>query len=123
MGTADQLLPILEGIALLAVCLALMLASVARARSLRPTVRPAQAYWNEVSRVAFIWAAVTTVLLVSSFVEIEGAPTPLWLVLALIVGVACLVALRLRWHRHGGFREQIAGSPKGRQGAGPTEGR
>ncbi len=123
MGTADQLLPILEGFALLAVCTALILASVARARSRGPTNRAGQVFWRGASQIAYAWAGVTGALLVSSLFEIKGAPDPLWLVLALMVGVACLVALRLIWHRHGGFRERFARSPTGSQGAGPPQGR
>ena len=116
MGTGDQLLPILEGIALLAVCAALILASVARARSRGPSDRPVQVFWRGASQIAYVWAGVTGAVLVSSLFEIEGAPTMLWLVVALMVGAACLVILRIRWRRLRGFKERIARSPTGSQG-------
>lgn len=98
---ADQPQPILEGIALLAVCAALILASVARTRSLRSADRVAQVFWRDVSQAGYIWAGAATTLLVSALLEIEGVRTPIWLVAALIVGMVCIVIVRLRWRRQG----------------------
>lgn len=103
MGTllADQPLPIVEGIALLAVSVALILASVARTRSGRTGIRVAQVFWRDVAQAGYIWAGATATLLVSALLEIEGIRTPIWLVLALVVGLACLVIVQLRLRRQG----------------------
>lgn len=98
---ADRPLPIIEGVALLAICAALILASVARTRSRRSGNRVAQVFWRDVGQAGYIWAGATTTLLVSALLEVEGIRTPIWLVLALVVGLACLVIVRLRWRRQG----------------------
>ena len=98
---ADRPLPIIEGVALLAVCAALILASVARTRSRRSGNPAAQIFWRDVGQAGYIWAGATTTLLVSALLEIEGLRTPIWLVLALIVGLVCIVIVRLRWRRQG----------------------
>ncbi len=98
---ADQPLAILEGISLLAVCAALILASVARTRSGPSGNRVAQIFWRDVAQAGYIWAGAVAVLLVSALLEIEGVGTPIWLLLALIVGAVCIVIVRLRWRRQG----------------------
>jgi hypothetical protein len=98
---ADQRLPIIEGIALLAVCAALILAPVARTRSRRSGDRVAQVFWGDVGQAGYIWAGATTILLVSALLEVEGILTLIWLVLALTVGLVCIVIVRLRWRRLG----------------------
>lgn len=98
---ADQPSPILEGIALLGVCVALILASMARSRSRRSGNRVAQLFWRDVAQAGYLWAGATTALLVGALLEIEGIRTPIWLVFALIVGVICIVIVRLRWRRQG----------------------
>lgn len=98
---ADQPSPILEGIVLLGVGLAILLASVARSRATRAANRVVQLFWQEVSKAGYIWAAVTTVLLGGAVAEVEGLRMPVWLVLALLTGVVTLVAARVRWHRQG----------------------
>lgn len=98
---ADQPLPIIEGIALFAVSAALILASVARTRSRRSGNRVAQVFLRDVGQAGYIWASATATLLVSALLEIEGIRTPIWLVLALVVGLVCLVIVRLRWRRQG----------------------
>ena len=64
MLLTDEPLPILEGIALLAVGIALLLASVARERSQRSANRVTQVIWRDVSQAGFIWAAATLAILV-----------------------------------------------------------
>lgn len=104
---ADQQVPILEGISLLAVCAALILASVARTRSGPPGNRVAQIFWRDVAQAGYIWAGAVAVLLVSALLEIEGVRSPIWLVLALIVGAFCIVIVRLRWRRQGLASERM----------------
>lgn len=103
MGTllADQPLPILEGIALFAVGLAIVLASAARSRSQRPGNRVGQVFWRDVSQAGYIWAAATSALLASALLGIEGLRIPIWLFVALVVGLVCLVIVGLRWRRQG----------------------
>lgn len=103
---ADQPLQILEGISLLAVCATLILASVARARSAQSGNRVAQIFWRDVAQAGYLWASAVAALLVSALLEIEGIRTPIWLVLALAVGVVCIAIVRLRWRRQGLASEQ-----------------
>ena len=98
---ADQPLPILEGISLFAVCASLILASVARTRSGPSGNRVAQIFWRDVAQAGYLWAGAVAALLVTALLEIEGVRTPIWLVLALIAGVVCIVIVRLRWRRQG----------------------
>ena len=97
---ADEPLPILEGIALIGLSFGLILASVARIRSQRPGSRVAQVFWRDVSQAGYIWAAAAIVVLVGALAEIEGLRTPIWLLLAVLVGLACLLLARFRWLRY-----------------------
>ncbi len=96
---ADEPLPVLEGVGLAAVSLALLLASVARGRSRQSVNRVARVYWGDVSRAGYIWAAATVVVLVGGLLEIEGLRIPIWLFLAVVLGLAGLAIVRLRWTR------------------------
>lgn len=93
---ADEPLPILEGIALLAAALVLLLASVARAWAHRPDDRVAQVFWRDVSQAGYVWAATTIAIVASALLEVEGLRVPIWLFLSLMAGLACLVIVRLR---------------------------
>jgi hypothetical protein len=103
---ADQTLPILDGIALLGIGIAITLASVARSASQRPGNRVARVFWRDVSLAGYIWAAATFSLLVGSIAGIDGLRVPIWLALALIVGIVCLAIARLRWRRQGLMSER-----------------
>ena len=90
---------ILDGIALLGVGIAIMLASVARSHSQRPGNRVAQVFWRDVSQAGFIWAAGTFAFMLGAVTGIDGLGVPSWLLLANIVGIVGLVLARLRWRR------------------------
>lgn len=98
---ADQGSPILDGIALLGVGIAIILAAVARSYSQRPGNRVAQIFWRDVSQAGFAWAAATFALLLGALVGIEGILPPIWLLLATTVGMVILVTVRIRWRRLG----------------------
>ncbi len=97
---SDEPLPILEGIALIGVSFGLIMASVARMRSQRPGSRVAQVFWRDVSQAGYIWAGATMVVLFGALGNVEGLRVPIWLSLAIVVGLACLVIARVRWDRH-----------------------
>lgn len=90
---------ILDGIALLGVGIAIMLASVARSHSQRPGNRVAQVFWRDVSQAGFIWAAGTFAFMLGAVTGIDGLEIPIWLLLANTVGIVGLVLVRLRWRR------------------------
>lgn len=96
---ADEPLPIIEGLALVAVSIGLILASVARVKSTQPASRIVQVFWRDVSQAGYLWSAATIVLLVGALGEVEGLRTPMWLVLALVVGSVAVAIVRLRWIR------------------------
>ena len=99
---ADKALPMIEGLALLAVSVGLILASAARAKSSGSGgSRVVQIFWRDVSQAGFLWAATTIVLLVGALGDVEGLRTPIWLVLAVVVGVVAMAIVRLRWVRTG----------------------
>jgi len=86
---ADKPLPIIEGLALIAVSIGLILSSMARAKSRRPGDRVAQIFWREISQTGYLWAAATVVLLFGALGEVEGVRTPIWLVIAFAVCCMC----------------------------------
>ena len=98
---ADEPLPILEGIALVAVSLGLIVASVARARARRSINVIARMFWDDVGRAAYIWAAATVLVLVGALGNVEGLEVPVWLVLSIVVGAVCLLIVQRRWARLG----------------------
>jgi hypothetical protein len=98
----DQPLPIVEGVALVAVSIGLILASVARGKSTQPgSNRVAQLFWRDASHAGYLWAAATIVLLFGALGEVEGVRTPIWLVLAVVVGSIAVAVVRVRWIRSG----------------------
>ena len=97
----DWALLVVDGIALIGVGAAIMLASVARSRSQRPRSGIAELFWRDVSQAGFTWAAATFALLLGSLLEIEGSQVPIWLTLAIVIGGVCLLIVRLRWVRPG----------------------
>lgn len=98
---ADKPLPVIEGLALVTVSIGLILASAARARSTQPASRIVQIFWRDVSQAGYLWSAATVVLLFGALGEIEGVRTPIWLVLAVVVGSIAVAVVRLRWVRFG----------------------
>lgn len=98
---ADEPLPIIEGLALVAVSIGLILASLARERSRSTDGRVAQIFLRDASQAGYLWSAATFVLLLGGLGEVEGVRTPIWLVVAVAVGSICLVIVRLRWVRSG----------------------
>lgn len=96
---ADRALPVLEGIALLGVGVAVILSSAARSGSQRLGNRIARVFWRDVSQAGFTWAVGTFALLVGSLVGFDGLPAPIWLLLAIIVGIVSLALVLLRWRR------------------------
>lgn len=97
--TADQSWQTLNWIALLGVAIAIMLASLARSRIQRPGSRVAGVFWRDVSHAGYIWAAATFALLVGALEGIDGIRVPLWLLLAMILGITSLLTARWRWRR------------------------
>ena len=97
---ADEPLPILEGLGLVGLSFGLILASVARARSKAPGNRVTQVFWRDVSQAGYVWAAATIAVLVGALAEVEGLRMPIWLVVTMIAGLACLAIARVRWIRH-----------------------
>lgn len=98
---ADKPLPVIEGLALVAVSIGLILASVARVKSTQPASRIVQIFWRDVSQAGYLWSAATIVLLFGALGEVEGVRTPIWLVLAVAVGSIAVAVVRLRWVRSG----------------------
>jgi lipid-A-disaccharide synthase-like uncharacterized protein len=98
---SDQPLLILEGIALAAAGIGLLLASVARDRSRQPGSRVAHIFWRDVSQAGFIWSGATIVILAGALLQVEGLRMPIWIFLAIVVGVVCLAVARIRWVRQG----------------------
>ena len=98
---ADESLPIIEGLALATISLGLILASVARVKSTRPTSRVIQIFWRDASHAGYLWSATTIVLLFGALGEVEGLRTPIWLIMAVVVGSVALAVVRLRWVRSG----------------------
>lgn len=111
---AEQALPVLEGIALLGVGIAIILSSAARSSSRRPGNRMAQVFWRDVSQAGFTWAIGTFALLVGSLVGFDGLGAPIWLVLAIIVGTVSLALVLLRWRRLRPAPEQSPADDPGR---------
>jgi hypothetical protein len=99
---ADEPLPILEGIGLVAVSVGLILSSVARGRAQRPASRIAAVFWRDVSQAGFIWAGASIVVLIGAVAEIEGLRVPVWILVSTLVGLGCLAVARLRWMQHAG---------------------
>lgn len=97
---ADEPLPILEGIGLVAASVGLILASFTRIQSRRSGSPVAQLFWHDLSQAGYVWAGATIVVLVGGLGEVEGLRVPIWLLLALLAGLACLPIARLRWARH-----------------------
>lgn len=97
---ADEPLPILEGVGLVAVSAGLILASFTRIQSRRSGSRVAQLFWHDLSQAGYVWAGATIVVLVGGLGEVEGLRVPIWLLLALVAGLACLPIAHLRWARH-----------------------
>ena len=97
---ADEPLPILEGIGLVAASVGIILASFTRIQSRRSGSRVAQVFWHDLSQAAFIWAGTTIVVLVGGLGEVEGLRVPIWLLLAIVAGLAGLAIARFRWIRH-----------------------
>lgn len=98
---ADEPLPIIEASALVAVSIGLILASVARVKSTRPTGRVVQLFWRDASQAGYVWSATTIVLLFGALAEVEGLRTPIWLIMAVVVGCFALAVVRLRSVRSG----------------------
>lgn len=94
---ADEPSPIIAGMALVAVSVGLILASVARARSRLAGARVVKIFWREVSQAGYLWAAATIVLLFGALGEVEGVRAPIWLVVAVVVGVIAAIVVRVRW--------------------------
>lgn len=97
---ADEALPILEGLGLVAVCFGLILASAARARSKTPGGRVALVFWRDASQAGYVWSTAATLVLLGALGEVEGLRMPIWLLLAILAGLVCLVVARVRWVRH-----------------------
>ena len=97
---ADEPVPVLEGIGLVAVSVGLILASFTRIQARRSGSRVAQLFWQDLSQAGYVWAGATIVVLVSGLGEVEGLRVPIWLLLAVLAGLACLPIARLRWARH-----------------------
>ena len=96
---ADESLPILEVVGLVAVSVGLILASFTRIQARRPGSRVAQLFWHDLSQAGYVWAGATIVVLAGGIAEVEGLRVPIWLLLAILAGLACLVIARLRWAR------------------------
>lgn len=96
-----DLLPILEGFALIGVSLGLIAASVAGRRSRQPESRVAQVFWRDVSQAGYVWSGATMVVLFGGLGEMQGLRAPIWLSLAIVAGLVGLVITRIRWGRHG----------------------
>lgn len=112
---SDQASPILEGIALFGISVAIVLSSVARSRSARRADRVAQFFWRDVGQAGYIWASGTAVLLGGSVAGVEGLGTPVWLFLGLIAGLVSLaivlVRRRGRWFSADGTRADDPSRP------------
>lgn len=93
----DQPRLILDGIALLGVGMAIVLASVARSHAQRPGNRVARVFWRDVSQAGVLWAAATFAFLLGGVTGIDGLQTPIWLSLAIVIGIVGLVLVRIRW--------------------------
>ena len=106
---ADEPLAILEGLGLIAVSLGLALASFARVRAQRKQNQIARVFWQDLSQAGYIWAGATLVILFGALGDVEGLRVPVWLVAAILAGLACLVVARVRWLRHaaGASRQPI----------------
>jgi len=111
---ADEALPIVDAAGLIAVCLALILACVCRTRSQRAGSAVAQVFWRDASQAGYVWAGGIGVVLAGSLADVEGLRTPIWLVLALAAGLACLAIIRYRWRRSALRTERT--SPEGANG-------
>ena len=98
---ADQSLPIIEGLALVTISIGLILASVARVKSTRPTSPVVQLFWRDLSQAGYLWSATTIGLLFGALGEVEGLRTPIWLIMAVVAGSFALAVVRLRWVRSG----------------------
>lgn len=96
----DEPNAILESIGLIAVSLGLVLASSARVRMQREPRQIGRVFWHDVSQAGYVWAGATLVILLGALGKVEGLRAPVWLVAAILVGLACLVVARLRWLRH-----------------------
>ena len=97
---ADEPLPILEGIGLVAASVGLILASFTRIQSRRSGSRVAQVFWHDLSQAGYVWAGATIVVLVGGLGEVEGLRVPLWMLLTIVAGLAGLAIARFRWIRH-----------------------
>ena len=97
---ADEPLPLLEGIGLVAVSVGLILASFTRIQARRPGSRVAQLFWRDLSQAGYVWAGATIVVLAGGLAEVEGLRVPIWLLLTILAGLACLAIARMRWARH-----------------------
>lgn len=97
---ADESLPILEGISLVAVSIGLILASFTRIQARRSGSRVAQLFWRDLSQAGYVWAGAMIVVLVGALGQVEGLRVPIWLLLTILAGLVCLPIARLRWARH-----------------------
>ena len=97
---ADEPLPMLEAVGLVAANVGIILASFTRIRARRSMSRVAQLFWNDLSQAGYVWAGAMIALLVGGLGEVKGLRTPIWLLLAILAGLTCLPIARLRWARH-----------------------
>lgn len=97
----DRPIAIVEGLALAAAAAGLLLSSVARQRASGSANRVAELFWHDVSLAGYVWATATVALLAGGLMGIEGLRIPIWLLVAIVVGIACLGIVRLRWARQG----------------------
>lgn len=105
---ADEPLPILEGVGLVAASVGLILASATRMWSRRPDNLVAHLFWRDMSQAGYVWAGATIVLLVGGLGNVEGLRVPIWLLLSVIAGLAGLVVARLRWVRYASIPARTA---------------
>lgn len=96
---ADEPLLVLEAIGLVAVGMGLILASAARTRSQREGGGVAEVFLRDVSQAGYVWAGATAVVLAGALGDVEGLRVPIWLLLAVATGLACLLIARVRWLR------------------------
>lgn len=68
---ADEPLPIIEGIGLVAMSAGLILASFTRIQSRRSWSRVVQLFWHDLSQAGDVWAGATIVML-GGLGEVEG---------------------------------------------------
>lgn len=95
----DEPIAILEGVALMAVAIGLVLASLGRGRSANATSQVLKVFWRDASDAGYVWSAATMVLLAGALLQVEGVRTPVWLLLAVAAGGVSLALARVRWQR------------------------